>query len=99
MKGNAIGRVLTKLAGFEQSGKAVEALEAVQAAGDAPETPPEHQENAKDIFDIVPAMGHRPDLPDQAVTFDGATGLPHVAMEHFPMPRDEEEDDVIDALV
>jgi hypothetical protein len=97
MKSNVIERVLVKLRGFEQSGKAVEALEAIQTADHAPDVPPENDDSAKDIFAMVPAVDHRPDLPEQAMTFDDQTGLPCVAMTNFPMPRDEDEDDTADA--
>jgi hypothetical protein len=73
----------------------VEALEAVQAADQTGES----GEAEKPAFDTVPAMAHRPDLPDQAMTFDHATGLPHVAMENFPLPRDNDEDVKADLFV
>jgi hypothetical protein len=99
MKSSVIERVLEKLRGLEQSGKAVDALQAVHTADHAPDVPPENDDSAKDIFAIVPAMGHRPELPEQAMTFDEATGLPHVAMDRFPLPHDEEEDETFDEMV
>jgi hypothetical protein len=99
MKSKAIGQVITKLMGFEKSGKALDALEAARTAGNAPESPPENEENMKDLFEIVPAVWHRPELPHQAMTFDEDTGLPHVAMDRFPLPHDEEEDDALDVMV
>jgi hypothetical protein len=95
MKTTVIERVLARLSGFEKAGKAVEALEAVQAG----DQPGESEAAEKEAFDPVPAVAHRPDLPDQAMTFDGETGLPHVAMDRFPLPHDEDEDVEADIFV
>lgn len=96
MKNNAIGQVIAKLTGLGKD-KPLDALEAAQAAGHAPDSPPE-TEHPQHIFEMVPATEHRPDLPDQAMTFDEHTGLPHIAMEHFPLPHEEEDDALVEMV-
>jgi hypothetical protein len=94
---------MARLMELGNPGKSMDALLAAETAGNAPEAPPENEEAPKDIFEMVPAVDHRPDLSEQLgegffdTSFDTSTGLPYVAMAKFPMPRDEDEDATADA--
>jgi len=98
MRTNALQRVFDKLNAMQVE-QAQAVIEAQQS--EAPGAPEELPENAFGEAtgrpDMVPPGG-RPDVP-AAVEFDENTGLPTVAMEHFPDPcRGECEDEYVDDL-
>lgn len=91
MKVAGIEKALGKLSGHAT--KAQEVLTAILDRDTPPEPVEEDTQRSKPEFDKVPTADHRPDLSEQLGEgfFDPHTGLPHVAMENFPLPKDEDE--------
>jgi hypothetical protein len=91
MKVQGIEKALSKLSVHATKAQAV--LDAILDRDAPPEPVDEAARGSKPTFDKVPAAAHRPDLSEQLGEefFDPHTGLPHVAMENFPLPTDEAE--------
>ncbi|MCU0853862.1 MAG: hypothetical protein MUF63_02890 [Rhodobacteraceae bacterium] len=91
MKVAGIEKALSKLSGHAT--KAQEVLAAILDRDAPPEPVEETMQRSKPEFAKVPTSDHRPDLSEQLGNgfFDSHTGLPHVAMENFPLPKDEDQ--------